>query len=200
MKHSHIQIRRTYQMLLSLLILGLAGCMSHSGPGNDVVRAIHWTARKPVLADGKIADWERAPEFLTWREATIDKDGFLGQVLTVNLTGPFADGAWSQHAGALMILSKEIPKGQPFTVSFKARSISGPKNLTVLRSWGGATPWETISITDEWKEYSVELTSTFPTDTLSFSLVPKAGRLQSYCKGSFELAQVQLTVGGKLSR
>lgn len=173
---------------------------SWQGTPDPAAHVVGWSARKPVVKDGKIPAWEVAPEFLKWRDAVPATDGFAGRVLTVNLTGPFADGAWSQHAGALLRLDQEIPAQQPFTVRFKARSLSGSKNLSVLRSWGGAKPWNSIAIITEWQEYTVTLTPTFPTDTLSFSLVPKAGQLQPYCAGSFELAQVRVTRLEKLNR
>ena len=165
------------------------------GKRDPAAHTVGWSARKPVVKDGKIPAWEVAPEFLKWRDADPAADGFAGQVLTVTLAGPFADGAWSQHAGALLRLDQEVPAKQPFTVRFKARSLAGSKNLSVLRSWGGATPWESMAITPEWQEYAVTLTPEFTTDTLSFSLVPKAGRLQPYCAGSFELSQARVAVG-----
>ncbi len=114
-----------------------------------------------------------------------------GLILTVSLTGPFAEGAWSQHAGAIYALSKKAPAKQPVAVTFKARSLSGAKFLSVLRTWGGAKPWNSIPITKEWKTYRVVLTSKFEIETITFSLVPKKGRLQLYTKGSFELAYVE---------
>ena len=150
-----------------------------------------WSARKPVVVEGKITGWEAAEEFLHWRNADPAIDGFSGQVLKINLTGPFAKGAWSQHAGALFSLEKKVSKGQPFMITFNARSLKGPKNLTVLRSWGGAKPWKTITITDKWQPYQIVLTSKNSTDTLCFSLVPKKGRLQPYCAGTFELNNVK---------
>lgn len=167
---------------------------SWQGRPDPAAHVVGWSARKPVVSDGKITAWEIAPEFLTWRDADPAADGFSGQVLTVSLTGPFAEGAWSQHAGALLRLDQEVPAKEPFTVQFKARSLGGSQNLSVLRSWGGATPWNSIAITNAWQEYSVTLTPTFPTDTLSFSLVPKSGQLQPYCAGSFELAQVRVSI------
>jgi hypothetical protein len=167
---------------------------SWQGKPDPAAHFVGWSARKPVVKDGNIPAWEIAPEFLKWRDADPVADGFAGRVLTVNLTGPFADGAWSQHAGALLRLDQEVPAKQSFTVRFKARSLSGSKYLSVLRSWGGATPWESTLITTEWKEYTITLTPTFPTDTLSFSLVPKAGQLQPYCAGSFELATVRVVI------
>lgn len=173
---------------------------SWQGKPDPAAHLVGWSARKPVVKDGKILAWEVASEFLKWRDADPAGDGFAGQVLTVNIAGPFAKGAWSQHAGALLRLDQELPAQQPFTVRFKARSLSGSKNLSVLRSWGGATPWNSIAITAEWQEYTVTLTPTFPTDTLSFSLVPKAGQLQPYCAGSFELAQVRMSRVDNLHR
>ena len=170
---------------------------SWQGKPDPAAHLVGWSARKPVVKDGKIPAWEVAPEFLKWRDADPAADGFAGQVLTVKLTGPFAKGAWSQHAGALLRLDQEVPAKQAFTVRFKARSLSGSKNLSVLRSWGGATPWESIAITPEWQEYAVTLTPEFPTDTLSFSLVPNAGRLQPYCAGSFELGSVRIETGSE---
>ncbi len=144
-----------------------------------------------MVVDDKIIGWEEAPEFLHRRNADPAVDGFSGEVLTVNLTGPFVKGAWSQHAGALFSLGLTIPKGQEFLISFKARSLKGSKNLTVLRSWGGAKPWKTITITDKWESYQVVITSEHSTDTVCFSLVAKPGRLQPYCEGTFELNNVK---------
>jgi len=151
----------------------------------------NWSARKPVLlADGKL-DWTAAPEFLHWRAAK-SGEPVRGRVLGVHLTGPFADGAWSQHAGALMNLNHMVPVGQIIEFQFKARSVAGPKFLSVLRSWGGAKPWNAYPITTEWESYTVKLTPQFPTDIITFSLVPRAGGLQPYCAGHFELAEVQV--------
>jgi len=165
-------------------------CSAMKSVETEMVDAV-WSARKPMVVDGKVIDWEAAPEFLHWRHAVPAIDGFSGEVLKINLTGPFAKGAWSQHAGALFSLGLNIPKGQAFVVSFKARSLKGPKNLTVLRSWGGAKPWKSITITDKWKSYQVVLTPEHSTDTVCFSLVPKTGGLQPYCAGTFELNDVK---------
>lgn len=183
---------RGFLGLIGLLVLLVpVRCLSLGAVETTMAEA-RWNARKPVVVDGKINGWEAAPEFLRWRKADATTDGFDGEVLTVNLTGPFADGAWSQHAGALFRLPREVPAGQPFTIGFKARSLTGSKNLTVLRSWGGSKPWNSIGITSQWATYRVTLTPQSPTDSVTFSLVPKAARLQPYCAGSFELGEVQV--------
>jgi arylsulfatase A len=152
-----------------------------------------WAGQKPVVRDGRIAEWMPAPEFLTWRKADPEQDGFRGDVLTVSLDGPFHVGAWSQHAGVIWTLPREIPKEQPFTIRFRARSLAGPPHMSVLRTWGGATPWESIHIDAEWNDYKVTLHPQSATARVTFSLVPKKGRLQPFCAGRFELAAVEMT-------
>ncbi len=163
------------------------GC-STTGAGKAAV----WRAQKPKIADGKIAEWEPAPEFLAWRQADSEQDGFNGEVLRVSLTGPFNKGAWGQHAGAIWQLPRMAPKGQAFTVRFKARSLEGPPHLSVLRTWGGARPWNTLEMTTEWQDYEITLMPQFDTTEITFSLAPKKGRLQPYCAGVFEVAGVTI--------
>lgn len=151
-----------------------------------------WCGQKPVVVDDKIVEWVEAPEFLSWRQADPERDGFSGLVVRVSLTGPFHQGAWSQHAGAIWQLPQMVPKGEPFTVRFKARSLEGPPHLTVLRAWGGAKPWETIGITNQWRDYEVTLEPQSDTTQVTFSLAPKKGRLQPYCAGVFEVAAVTI--------
>jgi len=161
--------------------------------GNDVpVEQLAWSAQKPMIEDGAIRKWVLAPEFLKWRAADPGEDGFAGRVLRVNLSGLFHSGAWSQHAGALYTLPRTISKGEPFTLHFMARSLEGAGFLTVLRTWGGAKPWESIPISSEWKDYAITLTPGFATERVTFSLVPKSGGLQPYAAGTFELYRVRL--------
>lgn len=179
-------------MVLNSQLFGASADSGCNGKSDQAMTSSRWNARKPVVADGKIIRWEAAPDFMEWRKADPVTEGFTGDVLKVNLTGPFAEGAWSQHAGALFAISQEIPAGQTFVISFKARSLTGAKFLSVLRTWGGSKPWESIPITDQWRDYRVVLTVQSPTDSVTFSLVSKAGRLQPYCAGSFELAEVKI--------
>jgi len=121
-----------------LALLCAAGCASVP------VQPPVWRGQKPIVRDDKLAGWEPAPEFLAWRSAHPATDGFAGGVLTVTLSGPFHKGAWSQHAGALFTLPRTVPAGEPFTLRFKARSLAGSPNLSVLRTWGGAKPWQSL--------------------------------------------------------
>ncbi len=152
-----------------------------------------WSTRKPAVKDGKLVDWVPGPEFLAWRDA-VARDGFTGKVLGVKLTGPFVTGALSQHAGALLLLEQPIPPYLPFTLTFKARSLTGSRNLSVHRSWGGSVPWDTITITPEWQDYVVPRVADHATEIITFSLAPKQGALQDYCAGTFELTDVQVTL------
>lgn len=176
------------RLLVALCLLWVAACGCRT---IDRETRRPWSARKPVVRAGELAEWAPAPEFLAWRLAEPAADGFAGPVLTVSLTGPFHAGAWSQHAGALYALPRVVPAGQPFAMSFRARSVDGSPHLTVLRTWGGAKPWKSITISREWQAYRVVLTPAHETDSVTFSLVPKAGRLQPYCAGTFELAEVR---------
>ena len=153
-----------------------------------------WSARKPSILEGKIAEWLPAPEFLGWRKADPAVHGFEGEVLAVTLSGPFHSGAWSQHAGAIFTLPRTFQPEEAFEVHFKARSLTGPKYLSVLRSWGGAKPWSPIAITESWETYRVVLTPQMPTERLTFSLVPKPGGLQPYCAGTFEISGVAVSL------
>ena len=166
-----------------------AGCKSESSRDAWASPAA-WNAHKPVVSGGHATAYVDAPEFLHWRQADRSVDGFSGKVLTVTLTGPFADDAWSQHAGALFSWPRQIPIGQPFPVTFMARSLTGPKYLTVLRTWGGALPREPIPITSEWKTYHLVLTPESPTNSLTLSLVAGPSGLQTYCAGSFEISSI----------
>jgi outer membrane protein assembly factor BamB len=151
-----------------------------------------WASRKPVVQGAAIAAWAPAPEFLAWRDADA-RDGFSGKVLRVKLSGPFIAGAWSQHAGALLLPADPLPAWMPYTVSFKARRLAGSAYLTLYRSWGGSRPWETIALTDTWRDYAVRRTADHATEMLTFSLVHKPGGLQPYCAGEFEVADVRIT-------
>lgn len=182
---------RTILAGVLLLFLGTAWTQA-ADPGRAA-----WRAQKPVIVDGRIADWTSAPEFLEWRKADPDRDGFAGEVLTVTLTGPFHKDTWSQHAGALFALGRTFPKGQSFTVRFKARSLEGSRHLSVLRTWGGAKPWDTIEIGPDWKDYQVTIEPQADTESLTFSLAPKKGRLQPYCAGRFELARIEVSDNGQ---
>lgn len=172
---------------IRILLLCCLSCLPGLAAEKDC-----WSARKPSILEGKIAEWVPAPEFLGWRKADPAVDGFEGDVLAVTLSGPFHSGAWSQHAGALLTLPRTFQTGEAFEVRFKARSLSGPKYLSVLRSWGGAKPWSPIAITESWETYRVVLTPQMPTELLTFSLVPKPGGLQPYCAGSFEISGVAI--------
>ena len=117
----------------------LAGTGGKAGTAADSWSArTSWCGRKPVVVEGKITGTQSAPEFLHWRQARPAADGFAGKVLTVTLSGPFAKDGLSQIYGALYALPRQIPAGQPFEVTFRARSLSAPAELTVLRSYGGA--------------------------------------------------------------
>ena len=153
---------------------------------------LKWIGQKPKVVDGKIKTWIEAPGFLQWREAQPEKDGFAGRVLTISLTGPFHKGAWCQHAGALLKLKKAVPKNRPFVVTFKARTLSGAPYLQVLRTWGSSRPWRPVKLQPQWKSFRVEKTAVHPTDSITFSLVPKMRRLQPYCAGVFELTDVRV--------
>ncbi len=188
MGHLDDIFRRLCLLPVALQVALLAGgCRATAVPERAA-----WRGQKPVVVDGKIADWAPAPEFLSWRQAEREQDGFAGPVLRVALAGPFIAGAWSQHAGAIWQLPRDIPAGQPFTVRFKARSIDGSPHLTVLRTWGGARPWDTIQIDTTWREYEVTIEPQADTTQVTFSLAPKKGRLQPYCEGTFELHGVEL--------
>lgn len=172
---------------IRILVLWLLSCL----PGLAAERDC-WSARKPNIVGDRIAEWVPAPGFLCWRKADPAVDGFEGDVLTVTLAGPFHKDAWSQHAGALLTLPRTFRTGEAFEVRFKARSLSGPKYLTILRSWGGAKPWSPVPITESWEDYRVILTPQMPTELLTFSLVPKTGGLQPYCAGTFEISGVEV--------
>lgn len=187
MRHLRAGFRWPGLLLVGLLVLVTCGCRT-----TPVGERAAWRGQKPVVAEGKIAHWAPAPEFLFWRQAELERDGFTGLVLRVSLTGPFIEGAWSQHAGAIWRLPREIPAGQPFTLRFRARSLEGSRHLTVLRTWGGTKPWDTIEIAADWRDYEVTLTPQSDTTQITFSLAPKKGRLQPYCAGVFELHGVAL--------
>ncbi len=174
---------------LSLTVLSFFigfNLMGHAAQEALAVQAA-WSAQKPMIKDGAISAWVPAPEFLQWRAADPGEDGFAGRVLRVNVHGPFHSGAWSQHAGALYTLPRTIAAGEPFTLRFQARSLEGARFLTVLRTWGGAKPWESIPLTPQWKTYEVTLIPDVATEQVTFSLVPSKGGLQPYAAGQFEL-------------
>lgn len=187
MRRGQLRPQPTYCLLAMLLVVGFAGCQTAGSENRS-----DWSAQKPVVVDGAITGWTPAPEFLAWRQADPEQDGFSGPVLRVSLTGPFIKGAWSQHAGAIWQLPRAIPAGQAFTVRFKARRLEGSPHLTVLRTWGGAKPWATIEIDADWRDYEVTLEPQFDTDRITFSLVPRKGRLQPYCAGIFEVTGVTI--------
>ena len=174
---------------IRILFLCLFSCLAGHASERDC-----WSARKPYIVGDKIAEWMPAPEFLGWRKADPAVDGFEGDVLAVMLSGPFHSGAWSQHAGAIFTPPRTFQPEEAFEVHFKARSLTGPKYLSVLRSWGGAKPWSPIAITESWETYRVVLTPQMPTELLTFSLVPKPDGLQPYCAGSFEISGVAVSL------
>jgi len=149
------------------------------------VRIVAWDGQGPLVDAQGAYSWISVPGMVTRKR---------GGVLRVTLTGPYQYGAWTQHGGAIATLAAEIPTGVPFTVRFQARSCTGASYLSVLRRWGGSEPWEHVTLTPEWKAYTVRRTATFPTKYLTFSLAPFSTGLHTLAEGTFEIKEIRVDI------
>lgn len=158
-----------------------------------------WMAERPVVGAGGETQYVAAPQWLQWETRGQGNDeGIPAKWLRVEIDlPPDAPEVWCQHAGAIAVLSREIPAGRRFRVDFKARAVSGARMLKVLRRWGGLKRpyWGGIELTDAWRSYSRELVAErSPTQFINFSVVAtKRPPLQPLASGEFLLADVSVT-------
>ncbi len=171
--------------LLALAVLALVGCGAQEGADSP------WTAWMPQAgAEGKLT-WREAPETLSWRAG---EPGEPERILTVTLPGPYPEGAWVQHAGAVLTLPEPIPAGQPFRIRFMARSLEGSPYLSALRRWGSSKPWRHVTLTGQWAPYEmIKVCEGHETEWITFSLALKPSGLHTVQEGRFELADVAVT-------
>lgn len=177
-----------------LLVIGLLVGLGCAGPAQDggALRIARWFAERPLLdPEGKL-QWRPAPAWLT--EKTGTTPGQPRRYLEVAIAGPIPDKALCQHGGAILQLSRPIPPGQPFRVSFLARSKSGAKILKVMRRWGGLKRpyWGGHELGGEWQRFTLELCcDRFETEFINFSVVATPRPLLGpFAPGTFCLAEV----------
>ena len=129
-----------------------------------------WSSIRRAKVNGKIKflGQRQKPTFISFLES----DGAAGSkgCLKVNIHGlDKLTSLVSWYTGAAIIFKKPIPKGR-ILVTFMAKSISGAKILSVTRGHGGSSQ-EIVSLTNEWKKYSVVVNSKIAVSYLMFTLV-----------------------------
>ncbi|MCG2659426.1 MAG: alpha/beta hydrolase [Kiritimatiellae bacterium] len=101
----------------------------------------------------------------------------------------------SHGAGAICNLSEVIPADKSAKVIFWAKSLSGPKVLSVHRLSGGGS--DTVLIEEKWKKHEITLCLPFDTGAFVFSLVPRSvPGIQELTEGEFLLDNVSVLVWG----
>lgn len=102
------------------------------------------------------------------------------------------DGKFSTNSTGLRFDTEKIPKGSTVRISFKAKWVSGSKNLKLIREWGASNS-PVFTLTDEAKEYSAELKVTDRSNRFIFSLSqqPKKG-IRKGMDGVFLLGNVKV--------
>ena len=169
-------IYETKKMLVVLVLCcGFAGlCRAEEPVGefnfDDKSQLKRWYSIRKAEVDGKVKflGQGQEPIFISFLES----DGAAGSkgCLKVNIHGlDKLTSLVSWYTGAAIIFKKPIPKGR-ILVTFMAKSISGAKILSVTRGHGGSSQ-EIVSITNEWKKYSVVVNSKIAVSYLMFTLV-----------------------------
>jgi hypothetical protein len=194
---------RTAPVAIAVVLAAL--CVGCAAPrtGSRGPEISGWEAVRPVRGeDGKLS-FVAAPEWLYEETGDPGDAGSPSQWLRADLKGPFHKGAWCQHCGVVAKLDRPVPRGWPFRVRFRARSVSGARLLKVLRRWGGlrqkwagGNNWESIPLTGDWRTYEVvRFSDRYPTEEITFSVVAsERPPLQPAAAGSFCLADVAVEV------